>query len=142
MSTSPNLINLHRAIAAWNRGDLDAYLDLYDEGIKLHGYSPAAMDKKVVRQFYAMIMTAFSGSSLAVDEEIVDGDRVALRFTQTGTHTGAFMGLAPTGRTFAMAGQTVLHFRDGRVVERWSSADMLGLMVQLGAIPQPGGEPA
>jgi predicted ester cyclase len=84
-----------------------------------------------------MIFAAFPGSTLSIDETIVDGDRVAIRFVQRGTHVGAFMGLPPTGREFAMTGQTVLHFRDGLVVERWSAADMFSLMVQLGAIPAP-----
>jgi predicted ester cyclase len=44
----------------------------------------------------------------------------------------------PTGTSFSMSGQMVLHFRDGRVIERWSTADMLSLLVQLGAVPAPG----
>lgn len=134
MAGNENLENLRRAIEAWNKGNLDVYLQLYDDAIRLHGYSPTPMSKAAVRGFYSMIMAAFPGSSLTIDEEIVDGDRVALRFTQSGTHTGEFMGLSPTGRPFAMSGQTVLHFRNGRVIERWSTADMFGLMVQLGAI--------
>ena len=134
-----NLANLRRAIDRWNAGDLDGYLELYDERIRLHGYSPEPMDKDEVRQFYAAIFTAFPDSELTLDEEIVDGDRVALRFTQRGVHQGEFMGVQATGREFAMPGQTVLHFADGRVVERWSTADMLGLMQQLGAIPAPAG---
>jgi predicted ester cyclase len=84
-----------------------------------------------------MIFEAFPGSQLTIEEEIAEGDRLALRFVQTGTHRGPFMGLPATGREFAMTGQTLLHFRDGRVVERWSSADLLGLLVQLGAVPAP-----
>lgn len=85
-----------------------------------------------------MLSAAFPGSQLTIDEEIVDGDRVALRFTQRGTHNGVFMGIPPTGTSFSMSGQTVLHFRDGRVVERWSTVDMLSLLVQLGAMSPPG----
>ena len=137
MAGPGNLDRLHAAIDAWNGGDLEGYLQLYDEGIILHGYSPAPMGKDEVRGFYSAIFAAFPGSTLEVEEEIVDGDRVALRFQQRGTHTGVFMGVPPTGRDFAMPGQTVLHFRDGRVVERWSTADLLGLLVQLGAVPAP-----
>jgi predicted ester cyclase len=137
MEGDGNLGRLRRAIDAWNAGDLDGYLELYDEAISLHGYSAEPMNKAAVRGFYSMIFAAFPGSQLTLDEELVDGDRVALRFTQTGVHRGEFMGVAPTDREFSMAGQTVLHFQDGRVIERWSSADMLGLLVQLGALPPP-----
>jgi len=96
MTGDSNLVHLLRAIEAWNRGDLDAYLDLYDDGITLHGYSPQPMDKATVRGFYSMVFGAFPSSQLTIDEEIVDGDRMALRFTQRGTHNGAFMGIHPT----------------------------------------------
>ena len=138
MSGDSNLEHLRNAIEAWNRGDLEAYLDLYDDGITLHGYGPQPMDKATVRGFYSMLFGAFPGSQLTIDEEIVDGDRMAVRFTQRGTHDGVFMAIPPTGASFSMAGQTVLHFRDGRVIERWSTADLLSLLVQLGAVPAPG----
>ena len=46
-----NEANLQRAFEAWNARDLDGYLDLYDEGIRLHGYSPEPMGKSEVRGF-------------------------------------------------------------------------------------------
>ena len=84
-----------------------------------------------------MINAAFPGSTLTIDEEISDGDRMALRFTQSGVHQGVFMGFPATGKTFSMVGQTILHFRDGKIVERWSTADMLSLLNQIGALQPP-----
>ena len=43
-----------------------------------------------------------------------------------------------TGREIVLEGQTILRFDRERVVERWQAADMLGLMAQLGALPEPG----
>lgn len=48
---------LSAALASWNAGDLDGYLRLYDEGIRLHGYSPEPMDKTQVRGFYAAVVS-------------------------------------------------------------------------------------
>jgi predicted ester cyclase len=48
------------------------------------------MGKATVRGFYSMVFGAFPGSQLTIDEEIVDDDRMALRFTQRGTHNGVF----------------------------------------------------
>jgi predicted ester cyclase len=56
----------------------------------------------------------------------------------TGTHRGGFLSIPPTGRDVSVDGLTILHFRDGLCVERWSQADMLGWLVQLGAIEPPG----
>ncbi|MGD9531705.1 MAG: ester cyclase, partial [Pseudonocardia sp.] len=50
---------------------------------------------------------------------------------------GPFLGVAGTGTEIALPGITILHFRDGRCVERWSHADMLGVLVQVGAVPPP-----
>jgi predicted ester cyclase len=128
---------LDEAIGDWNRGDLDAYLTLYDDGVQLHGYSPTPLDKASVRGFYEGIFAGLPGSQLEVLDVFGSGDRIAARFVQRGRHAGSLMGVPPTGRDVVLTGITVLAFRDGRVVERWSSADMLGLLVQIGAVPAP-----
>ena len=56
--------DLDAAIAAWNDGDLDRYLALYDDDITLHGYTPEPMDKTAVRGFYGGIFTVFSNNKL------------------------------------------------------------------------------
>jgi hypothetical protein len=55
---------LSAALECWNAGDLDGYLSLYDEGIRLHGYSPEPMDKVQVRGFYQDIFRAFGTPQL------------------------------------------------------------------------------
>jgi predicted ester cyclase len=128
---------LAAAQANWNAGDLDAYLELYDERIALHGYAPQPMDKAEVRAFYAAIFAAFDSPQLDFHELLWDGATAAIRFTMTGRHVGEFMGVAATGTDIALPAITILHFEGDRVVERFSQADMFGLMVQMGAIPAP-----
>lgn len=125
------------ALGRWNAGDLAGYLELYDERIRLYGYSPAPLDKDEVRAFYEAIFDAFDGPQLEFHETLWEGERCAIRFTMTGTHVAAFMGVGATGRPVALPGITILHFEGPRVVERHSSADMLGLLVALGAVPPP-----
>jgi steroid delta-isomerase-like uncharacterized protein len=128
---------LATAYENWNAGDLDGYLRLYDEEIRLYGYSPEPMDKTQVRGFYEGIFAAFDTPELAFDEVVWDGNVCALRFTMTGRHVQPFMGVPATGTTITLPGITILHFRDDRVTERYSQADMLGLLIQIGAIPAP-----
>jgi predicted ester cyclase len=137
ITATGNETALRGAVARWNAADLDGYLKLYDETILLHGYSPQPFDKTGVRAFYQAIFAAFGGCTLTVDEVLADGDRLSCRFTMTGRHQGTFMGVPATGVDIVLPGITILHFRDGRCVERWSSADMLGLLVQIGAVPPP-----
>ncbi len=68
---------------------------------------------------------------------VTEGEKLACRFTFRGSHRGAFLGVPPTGKQVTMAGITVLHFVNGKCVERWNNADMLGLMQQLGVVPPP-----
>ena len=128
---------LSAAVESWNAGDLDGYLRLYDEGIRLHGYSPEPMDKAQVRGFYQGIFSAFGTPKLTFDEILWDGDACTIRFTMTGRHVREFMGVPATGTTITLPGITILHFRGDQVAERFSQADMLGLLMQIGAIPAP-----
>jgi predicted ester cyclase len=135
---SKNSDALNAAVTAWNAGDLDGYLTLYDESIRLHGYAPAPLDKAGVRAYYQMIhnaLTAVGAASpaLRLEDVIEQGDRIAARFMLTGEHRGPFMDVPSTGRSIALPGITIMHFRDGRVTERWATADMLGLLAQIGA---------
>ena len=142
---SRNRDALEAAIAAWNTGDLEGYLTLYGESIRLHGYTPAPLDKNGVRGFYAMIHAAFTAAgaespTLRLEEVIEQDDRIAARFLLTGEHRAPFMGAPATGRAIALTGITIMHFRDGRVIERWSTTDMLGLLTQIDAWSPPTGD--
>ena len=128
---------LERARERWNAGDLPGYLALYAPEIRLHGYTPAPMGKVEVGGFYGNIFAAFGSPQLVFHDVLESGDSVTVRFTMTGTHVGEFMGVPPTGRAIALPGITILRFDGDTVIERWSSADMLGLLVQLGAVPAP-----
>lgn len=66
-----------------------------------------------------------------VDELIVDGDRVAARWTAVGTHTGEVLGVAPTGRPFRATGIDIFRLRHGRIAEAWHAWDQAGLREQL-----------
>jgi steroid delta-isomerase-like uncharacterized protein len=134
---------IEHAIECWNAGDLDGYLKLYDADIRLHGFSPEPMDKAAVTEFYRSVFaglpeTGKPNSRLELQDLVEDGDRIATRFVLSGTHSGPFMGVPASGRDVVLPGMTILKFADGQVIERWSSADMLGLLVQVGAVPAPG----
>jgi predicted ester cyclase len=62
---------------------------------------------------------------------------LACRFAMSGVHQGAFMGAPSTGRAYVLPGITMIRYRDGKAIVRWSSADMHGLPIQLGALSAP-----
>jgi predicted ester cyclase len=134
---SPAERALSVARECWNAGDLDGYLGLYDERIRLHGYSPAPMTKTEVRGFYEQIFRAFGTPPLEFHETLWERDTCAIRFTMTGRHVDEFMGVAPTDLPITLPGITILHFEGEQVIERFSQADMLGLLIQIRAVPAP-----
>jgi steroid delta-isomerase-like uncharacterized protein len=138
MTTTDAPTALSAAVDAWNRGDLDAYLEMYDESILLHGYTPEPMTKAQVRGFYEAMFVALPDGRLEFHEVLwPDPDTAVVRFTLAGTQRGEFLGVPPTGLPMALPGITIIRFRDGRAIERWSQADMLGGLIQIGAIPAP-----
>ena len=69
---------------------------------------------------------------------MAEGDELATRKTFRGTPDGPFMGIPPSGRSVSMSLMDIVRITEGRVVEHWSVGDTLGMMQQLGVIPQPG----
>lgn len=132
MSTEQMKATVRAAVAAWNAGDPDGYHAMYDSSLVHHGFSSEPLDEKGNRAFYEGLSTAFPGCQLVLDDVLAEDDRVALRLRLVGEHRGDFLGVAPTGRPIQVDGQTILKFEDGLVVERWTIADLAGLMNQLG----------
>jgi predicted ester cyclase len=66
---------------------------------------------------------------------------VVLFGTFHGRHTGQFMGLAPTGRSFAFRQVHIIRFQDGMGIEHWAVPDDLDLARHLDAIPGPPSQP-
>lgn len=92
----------------------------------------------IVRLFRA----AFPDQWWQIEDLIAADDRVVARTTMTGTHLGDFFGIPPTGARVSLAGVHILRIADGRIAEHWGSNDDLGLMRQLGVIPDPNAVPA
>jgi predicted ester cyclase len=120
----------------WRLGDEAAADALVAEAV-VHGQFPAGWPsgregvKRLVREW----RTGFPD----MDEEVLlvvhEGEWVTSRFRLTGTHTGPFYGLAPTGRRVDITGIDALRVRDGRIVEWHYQEDALGLFAQLGRFP-------
>lgn len=88
------------------------------------------------------ILGAFHPMRFKVEQVVAEGEQVVVRWTQTGTHSGNFMGIPPTGKEVTVAGIDVHRLRDARMAEHWHVVDQFGLLQQLGVIPAPSGAPA
>jgi steroid delta-isomerase-like uncharacterized protein len=80
-------------------------------------------------------MTAFPDLRYTMDAHINEGNRIATRWTATGTHRGAFLNIPPTNRSVSIMGFDEFRIADGRLAEVWVCSDLLHLLQQLGAFP-------
>ncbi|MCG8424807.1 MAG: ester cyclase [Proteobacteria bacterium] len=135
--SAENRTILARAVEAYNSGNLSDYFQLYDESVVLHGYGPQPIDLAGATAFYTGLKNAFPDGVLSIDVQIEEGDKIACVYSMRGTHKGEFADIAPTEKSVHLTGQTMFRFSDGKVVERWNTADVLGLLVQLGAVTPP-----
>ena|SRR5947209_15476757 len=112
---------------AWNKGNVDVLDEVFTPEL-------VARLKPLVGAFRA----AFPDWHCVIDDFVVEGDKVANRWSCTATHTGNLFGIPPTGKSVAVEGITIHEIVDGRIVSDWSQSDQLSLMQQLGVVPSPG----
>ena len=104
-----------------------------------HSFPPGLPPgREGLKAFVGAFHAAFPDGHLSIDQMIAEGDTVATRLTFRGTHTGDFLGIAPTGKQVAVPALDMARYADGKLVEHWGGPDQMSLMQQLGVVPMPG----
>jgi predicted ester cyclase len=93
--------------------------------------------REALRQAIAAILDAFPDFHYTIEDELGEGDKVVHRLTATGTQTGEFLGMPATGKRASWSEMHIGRVEGGKFVEHWANVDQLGMMQQLGLIPQP-----
>jgi predicted ester cyclase len=121
-----------------NGGDLSVAKELVALDFINHE-APPGRDRgpESMRGLATMLRTAFPDLHFVIEELIAEGDMVAGRLTMSGTHEGPLMGTPPTGRSVRQDHMHFVRFRDGKAIEHWGVRDELGMMKQLGLVPEP-----
>ena len=88
------------------------------------------------KQHFVTLTTGFPDLRITI-RDMQEEDRVVARFSVEGTHTGDFVGIPPTGKRVLMTGIAIARISNGQLVEEHANTDGLGLMKQLGVIPEP-----
>lgn len=125
------------AVGLLNAGDVDGYVTtLYAPEAVFHGYPPAfSPDRDGIAEFFHALRAGMPDATIAAEDLLIDGDRVAVRFTLTGTHTGELFGAPASGEHIEAEGITIVRFSGHRVVERWNRLDDVAFLTQIGAMP-------
>jgi predicted ester cyclase len=118
-----------------SRGNFDALDEILTPDYVVHPDEVRGRDglQAMVEGYRA----GLSGLRVEIDQQFSDGDYVATRYTIHGTHDGELMGTPATGRDVSFTGITISRCEGGRLAEEWEIVDAVGLLGQIGALPEP-----
>lgn len=122
----------------WSRGDLALVDELVtgDVVFRFPTVSGPVRGSVALERSVAACRRASPDLTRDIEETVVDGETVVIRYTATGSHQGPILGVEPTGRRFEVGGVLVGHVADGKLVEGTDFWDTLGLLRQLDALPE------
>jgi steroid delta-isomerase-like uncharacterized protein len=119
-----------------SKGNFDVFEEVFADDFVDHTPQPNMIpDKAGVRSLYRSLRAAFPDFRAEIHWQAADGELVTTFKTYQGTHEGAFLGVAPTGRKIHFETVDVMRVRNGRIAEHWGVANLFSLMQQLGAWP-------
>ena len=136
MSLKENKALVHKAIEAMNQQDLASINDFVAPNYVNHTRQFQGQDG--YKQFITTHFKSFPDFHVTIEDIITEGDKVCLRITVTGTHTGEYRGLAPTGKKMTIRGVQIYRIVNGKAVEGWTDynfyPDQLDLLLKMGVI--------
>ena len=133
MSTDNEAVVL-RYLDVINNGDYTRLEQLVAEGCTNHDPVNEASDREGIRDIIRKYRAGFSDLRLNCDDLFSSGDRVAYRWSWSGTHDGELEGIAATGKAVGGTGITISRVSDGQIQQMWVNWDALGLMRKLGVV--------
>ena len=117
-----------------NRGDVSAADRAFSPDCVVHinGSPEPNLSVGGFKEMMSGLLGAFPDLRFTIEDQIAAGDKVATRWTATGTNTGAFGSMPATGRHIQISGLLLDRVVDGKVVERWEQWDQMAMLQQLG----------
>jgi steroid delta-isomerase-like uncharacterized protein len=120
--------------------DMTAFADLFAGDYVNHQTSAAAPPppagksrKQLTVDFFAARLAGMPDLTVSIEAMVAAGDKVAASFVYTGTHSGTYFGVPPTGRKLRFTSCDIFAVRDGKIVEHWGMGDIAGILAQLKA---------
>lgn len=143
-------LDAHKANPEASHNYKEIIRKLYEDGLNkrnfdllteiLHEDYVGATGEKGPSGFTELIQSlvlGFPDIEWTIEDLMTDGDKVTVRSSWKGTHTGTFGGfLSPTHKQVSNHAITIYQFRDGKIVQAWIETDRLGFLQQTGAIPE------
>lgn len=120
----------------WNQGKVDVLDELLTSDYRNH--SPGLPDPLPgpagLKPIVLMMRSGLPDLHYTIEDLVVAADRVAVYVRMTGTHTGSFFGIEPTGMAIDVRQMQIEWIRDGRICQHWRITEDLKMMRQLGVV--------
>ena len=139
MSAEANKVSMRRLLKGLDQGNFDVIDQVFAADCVWHlptAISPKPIGREEYKQFVGTMTTTFTEMVHDIDDFVAADDKLFCRMTISAKHTGDFQGTAPTGKSVSFGSHVACDVRNGQVVEMWVQADFLGLMQQIGAVPE------
>lgn len=137
MGSQENKVTVRSLIEeAFNKGNLSAVDELIADDYVNHAAGTDVRGRDGMKGFITTYRTALPDYHCVIEDQIAEGDKVVTRWTFRGTQDGELMGIPPTGKRVSVSGVVIDRLANGRLVETRLQADFLGMLQQLGAIPE------
>ncbi len=133
MSLEENKKLVRRFLEAYNNRNLDSLDDFVSQDFIDHTPNHQ-QGLESLKQLFNLAFKAFPDWHETIEEIIAEGDKVWLRLTYTGTHTGEWLGMAPTGKKITTTAFDIFRIVDGKIVEGRFATDELSFLLPLGVI--------
>ncbi len=128
-----------RAFEAMNQRNLAVFDELCAPDMVVHSANMTTQGVEAYKQALAQAFTAFPNLQFTIEDQLAEGDKSVIRFTESGTHQGDLMGIPATGKQYHGTGISIVrHDANGKTAEVWINSDDLGMLQQLGVVPAPG----
>jgi len=118
----------------WNQGRREVIRERFRAGSPAEGLGEAGVTVSgpdEFEPFYDTIRGAFPDIKIQVHDTIVQGDKVAGRWSAVATHRGPQLGVAPTNRRVQFSGMSIIQVQDGKIVASWNNWDQAAMLEQI-----------
>lgn len=132
MSLEENKAIIHRLVEIFNQHDVALLDELIAPDFVDHDFQLRGLEK--FKQTETINYTVFPDIHRTVQDIIAEGEKVWIRFQDTGTHIGDYRGVAPTGKKVTLTGVLIWRLIEGKVVEKEGVYDQLEFFKQVGVI--------
>lgn len=138
MSVDQNKALVRRFYEEIDKGNLDAMDDLVAEDYIDHSPPPFPLPqgREGLKEAFRLFWKSTPGYH-RIEDQVAEGDKVVTRLTAIGAHEDDLPGIPKTGNKLEMTAVAIHRIADGKLAEKWSDKDNLGLLQQLGVIPTP-----